>query len=119
MAGHKQSYKPTPEEYEEKFRSLRERIDVLKNNINLRFISVNDIPITETEGCINQLVIKYRNGSYDVLPRNINGYRIKDFVGVRYSRIVEWACFPFDPPIVIANKMAASSSKRYLYGENR
>jgi hypothetical protein len=119
MAGYKQFIKLTPEEYEKKFRELRERVDALtKNNINLKFVSIRDIKIEETDGCINQIVVRYRNKSFDVLPRSIHGAKIKDFLGVRYTRIESWAVLPFEFAERDRGSYKDNMSNRYLYGEN-
>lgn len=63
-------------------------------NINLSFLDVNEFPVKESFALANQVIVVYKNCIYEVLPKGINGDKIKDYLGVKFSRIRFWAPLP-------------------------
>lgn len=65
-----------------------------ENNIMFPLLDIKETPIELTEQCSNQLLVVYANGSYDVLPRKVAGSCVRDYLQVRYGRIVKWGALP-------------------------
>ena len=70
--------------------------DIRKSNIifGIQFLKIKDHPLKLTDKLLNQIMVVYRTGKFEVLPSGLNGERIKDYLGVQYARIVLWAALP-------------------------
>ena len=73
---------------------IRRKIQDSENKIIFGMLDVKSNPLHETQGISNQLIILYKSGRFEVLPQNINGYNMKDYLGVRYNRITHWSVLP-------------------------
>jgi hypothetical protein len=70
--------------------SIRERIRENKLPLNLSFININEVGLEATSDIPNQVMVMYRNGEFEVLPKGVNGDRIKEYIGFKYTRITYW-----------------------------
>jgi hypothetical protein len=78
---------------------LRKNIILSTNKLELGFIKQDfKIPeqdvVDQTQVTQNQIMVVFKNGRYEVLPRGITGYRIVSYLGPRYRRIIEWTVMP-------------------------
>jgi len=76
----------------------------LKNNINdsthivtLGMLRADQVNILDQYDCVNQLFIVYKNGVSEVLPRGLFGNKIKDYLGLNFTRIKYWTVLPMPP----------------------
>lgn len=98
-------------------RRIRERFKRSETKIILSFLDVKDNPLHETQMISNQIIVIYRSGRFEVLPQGINGYCMKDYLGVRYSRIKYWCVLP---ALGSKHNPAGSSSiSGIMHSENR
>ena len=88
-------YHPTHQDTLNRFAEIKKLIDASKDNINLSFVSVEECPIEWTDECVNQVVVRYRNKRCEILPARIHGPRIKEYLGVKYTRVTHWTVMPF------------------------
>lgn len=65
-----------------------------ENNINVAMVDIKEYSTDMTEECFNQILVEYSNGRFELLPQGVNGYNIKDYLGIRYPRIVRWGAMP-------------------------
>lgn len=79
---------------ENNFAEVQTRIHDVKFPYQLSLININEIPLDKTFGILNQILVMYKNGIFDVLPQGVNGLNIRDYLGFKYSRIVFWTMLP-------------------------
>lgn len=65
-----------------------------KNNINLTFLPQKDYNVLMTEELLNQVMVVYRNGRFEILPVGVTGARVREYLGVWFSRIKCWTLLP-------------------------
>lgn len=65
-----------------------------KININLSFIPISQFNLKDTQGVLNQIVVVYKNGLFEILPRGMVGYRVKEYLGVNFNRVAFWGMLP-------------------------
>ena len=76
------------------FRTLPQKFKEAKININLGFIPVTEHKLEETKHCGNQIMLRYKNGTFEILPLGINGRKIRAYIGIKYSRVTHWTALP-------------------------
>jgi len=76
------------------FAEVQARIHDVKIPYTLSLININEIPLDKTFTMKNQIMVMYKNGTFDVLPQGVNGLNIRDYLGFKYSRIVFWTMLP-------------------------
>lgn len=75
-------------------RRIQKGMRECKNNFIFPFLNAKEYPLHETLLIGNQIMVVYKNGKFEVLPSRVNGMGIKDYLGIRYSRIVMWTPMP-------------------------
>lgn len=76
------------------FRTLPPKFKAAKININLGFIPVTEHKLEETHFCANQIMLRYKNGTFEILPLGIVGRKIRPYIGIKYVRVTHWAALP-------------------------
>jgi len=75
-------------------RALIPHFEKSKNKIIFSLLPIKDYKITVTIKLTNQLIIQYANGTLEILPKGITGYKVKDYLGVQYGKIKAWGVLP-------------------------
>jgi len=88
------------------------RIAENRFTIGLSWIHVSEFDLRKTVRIQNQIMLRFKNGSFETLPKNINGNKIKEYLGFRYANIVYWCILP----IVNVNEFPADVD---LYATSR
>ena len=73
---------------------LREFMFGSKHNIMLGFVDITKHPIEQSNGCLNQVVVCYDSGRFDILPLSVNGTEIKKYLGYKFLKIRYWSALP-------------------------
>ena len=76
-----------------------------KNNFILSFLDINKYPISMTARLNNQILVKFKNGQCELLPRGINGYEVKTYMGVQYTKVKQWSLLPIEQPKNVAQPL--------------
>lgn len=84
--------------YDERFTSafneVKSKSEENKLPLQLSFISIDELSIDKTIGISNQIMVMYRNGEFEVLPKHTNGANVREYLGFKYSRIRFWCLLP-------------------------
>lgn len=67
-----------------------------KHKININFVYMQDYPIWDAplEYFADPVIVQYRNGLFEILPKNLRGTSIKDYLGFRSTEIIYWGVLP-------------------------
>jgi len=84
---------------------MHDAMKATENNINCGMLDIREYDLLDTKHFINQIMVLYKNGRFDVLPYGILGTLIKDYLGIRYPKIRYWTVLP--PPGSKKNPVAA------------
>ena len=76
-----------------------------KNNFILSFLDIKKYPLSMTARLNNQILIKFRNGQCELMPRGINGYEVKTYLGIQFTKVKQWALLPIEQPTNVAQKL--------------
>lgn len=80
--------------FAESFDKLIAAFAVAEKSITLKFIDIKKYPIELTDGIGNEIVLMFLNGTFEVLPRNINGPDALRYIGPSIHRISHYAVMP-------------------------
>ena len=86
-----------------------------KNNLIFPMMDVKEYPLHETLNMSNQIMVLYKTGRFEVLPAKINGLTIRDYLGIRFHRIVMWT--PMPVPGTPASPMAYKAGSNFMNPE--
>jgi hypothetical protein len=88
------AFDSSPETLRVNYLKIREGIKESENNIIFGFLDIKEFPLEWTEECSNQILVVYRTGRFEVLPRGVNGGALRDYLGIAYHRITKWTVLP-------------------------
>ena len=89
--------------------------------LHIKFISHKEKPIQFLNKYVaDYLLLYFKNGSYEVIPRNVFGLALKNYLGARFLKVHSWAVLPGSlsnniPILGDPAWMRARSSKTSLY----
>ena len=78
----------------ENFEEVKAKVHEYTLPLTLSFIPISEIPITKTRRIINQIMVMYRNGVFEVLPTNVNGGNVAEYLGLKFSRVTHFCLMP-------------------------
>ena len=89
--------KPFPDDSYEaisaRFAKIRQ---LMEHNINfpIPLLDPKVCPIEWSDDCVNQILVIYTNKRMEVLPIKVNGGKIRDYLQLRYFKIIYWCAMP-------------------------
>jgi len=81
------------------------RIAENRFTMGLSWIHISEFDLRKTIRIRNQIMVRFKDGSFEILPKNTNGNKIKEHFGFRYSKIAYWCILP----IVNVNEFPAEA----------
>jgi hypothetical protein len=88
------SYEDNTADLMARARALKPHFEKSKNKIIFSLLPAREHKITVTIKLTNQLIVQYTNGTVEILPKGITGYKVKDYLGVQYGKIKAWGVLP-------------------------
>jgi hypothetical protein len=70
------------------------RGEIIKSNEEITITFIHPKTITHSPTIANQILIKYKDGSYELLRRGISGDAIKHYLGLSFANIESYAFLP-------------------------